>query len=188
MAAEIRDLQINPIELYTDGSCLGNPGPGGLSYYTRYWYRSEKGDIKVNETEGSRGFRKTTNNRMEVMAAIYGLIDIAISIEDGTFRDISQINIYSDSKYLVDAVNKRWIDLWISRNWMTIADKPVKNRDLWEQLMAVLTKLKSMGLLYRFQHVDGHSGLVWNDRVDELAVLAARDSSKHEVDKNYEDK
>ena len=177
--------RINPIELYTDGSAEPNPGAGGLGYIIRYWY-DDNGNIKLNECHGSKGYRKSTNNRMEVMAAIVGLLDIKTRIDDGTFRDVYQINVYSDSKYLVDAISKKWVESWMKRGWVTYNKTPVKNRDLWEQLMAIFGEYKRISVSIQFQHVDGHSGLLWNDQVDELAVKAARNSSKHEVDEVYE--
>jgi ribonuclease HI len=177
--------RVNPIELYTDGSANPNPGTGGLGYIIRYWYE-DNGNIYVNENQGSKGFRKSTNNRMEIMAAIVGLLDIKVNIDDGTFKNVYQINVYSDSKYLVDAITKKWVESWMRRGWVTYNKTPVKNRDLWEQMMAVLAEYKRISVSVWFEHVDGHSGLLWNDQVDELASKAARDSSKHVVDETYE--
>ena len=145
-----------PIELYTDGSCLRNPGAGGLAYIIRYW--EVKGDTDLPEPkviEGNQGFRLTTNNRMEIMAGIYGLNFIIDQINSGTFSGATQINLTSDSEYFCNAINQKWINKWMENNWMTSGfkgsqPKPVKNKDLWEQVIEiensgdVLTPLKHL--------------------------------------------
>ena len=109
--------------IYTDGSARGNPdGPGG--YGTVLQFTDSKGQL--HEREFSAGYKKTTNNRMELMAAIVGL--------EALIRPC-QVDLYSDSQYLVKAFNDRWIDGWIKNNWKNSKKEPVKNIDLWKRLL-----------------------------------------------------
>lgn len=111
------------VTIYTDGSARGNPeGPGG--YGTVLQYIDPKGTL--HEREYSAGYKKTTNNRMELMAAIVGLEALTKPCE---------VTLVSDSKYVTDAFNQHWIDGWIRKNWKTAGNKPVKNIDLWERLL-----------------------------------------------------
>lgn len=180
-----------PIELYTDGSCLRNPGAGGLAYIIRYW--EVKGDTDLPEPkviEGNQGFRLTTNNRMEIMAGIYGLNFIIDQINSGTFSGATQINLTSDSEYFCNAINQKWINKWMENNWMTSGfkgsqPKPVKNKDLWEQVIEIENKLKSMNITLTVAHVKGHAGHEFNEKADKLAV-AASSGTNHIIDEIYE--
>lgn len=136
------------IFLYTDGSSLGNPGPGGYGIVLL----SEKGHYK----EISEGFRKTTNNRMELLSVIVGLEKIK--------NKNSEIVVVSDSKYVVDAINKGWID-----NWQKKGLSKKKNPDLWRKFLDV-----SKGLNLTFDWVKGHAGNKYNEKCDQLAVKAAK--------------
>lgn len=136
------------IFLYTDGSSLGNPGPGGYGIVLI----SEKGHYK----EMSEGFQKTTNNRMELLSVIVGLE----SIKDKK----SEIVVVSDSKYVVDAINKRWLD-----NWQKKGLSKKKNPDLWQRFLKARN-----GLSITFDWVKGHSGNKYNEKCDQLAVAAAK--------------
>ena len=112
------------VDIYTDGAARGNPeGPGG--YGTVLEYRDTKGNLHTKEL--SQGYRKTTNNRMELMAAIAGL---------EALNRPCQVNLYSDSKYLVDAFNQHWIENWVRKGWKRGKNEPVKNIDLWKRLLA----------------------------------------------------
>ena len=144
------------VRIYTDGAARGNPdGPGG--YGTVLHYVDSKGVL--HEREYSQGYVRTTNNRMELMAAIVGLEALTRPCE---------VELYSDSKYLTDAFNKKWIDGWIRKNWRRGKNEPVKNRELWERLL----KAKAPHQV-KFIWVKGHDGHEMNERCDTLATTAA---------------
>ncbi len=144
------------VRIYTDGAARGNPdGPGG--YGTVLEYTDSKGVLHTKEL--SQGYKKTTNNRMELMAAIAGLEALNRPCE---------VELYSDSKYLVDAFNQHWIDSWIRKGWKRGKNEPVKNIDLWKRLL----KAKEPHEI-RFIWVKGHAGHPQNERCDELATTAA---------------
>ena len=134
------------LDIYTDGACSGNPGPGG--YGVVMLYRSMRKEL-------SCGYKKTTNNRMEVLAVIKGL---------EALKEPCQVTLYSDSKYVVDAVTKRWVYKWKSNNWVKADKKKALNIDLWERLLALLEKHKVV-----FVWVKGHADNVENERCDQLA-------------------
>jgi ribonuclease HI len=142
--------------IYTDGSARGNPdGPGG--YGTVLQFTDSKGQL--HEREFSAGYKKTTNNRMELMAAIVGL--------EALIRPC-QVDLYSDSQYLVKAFNDRWIDGWIKNNWKNSKKEPVKNIDLWKRLLEAKKPHQ-----VHFIWVKGHAGHPGNERCDQLATAAA---------------
>ena len=131
--------------MYTDGGASGNPGPGG--YGTLLMYGEH---VK----EMSEGFRLTTNNRMELLAVIVGL--------EALTRDGIEVDVYSDSKYVVDAVEKRWVFSWEKKGY-----KDKKNPDLWQRFLRVYRRHQ-----VRFHWVKGHAGNPLNERVDAMAVAA----------------
>lgn len=144
------------VKIFTDGAARGNPeGPGG--YGTILQYVDTAG--RLHEREFSQGYKKTTNNRMELMAAIAGLE--ALNRPCG-------VELYSDSKYLTDAFNKKWIDGWIRKGWKRGKNEPVKNVDLWKRLLAAAQPHE-----IRFIWVKGHDGHPENERCDRLATTAA---------------
>lgn len=144
------------VKIYTDGAARGNPdGPGG--YGTILQYVDGKGTL--HEREFSRGYRKTTNNRMELMAAIVGLEALTKPCE---------VQIYSDSKYLTDAFNQRWIDGWMKKGWKRGKNEPVKNVELWQRLLEAM-RPHSVSYIW----VKGHDGHELNERCDALATAAA---------------
>ena len=144
------------VKIYTDGAARGNPdGPGG--YGTILSYMDSKGEEHIREY--SQGYKKTTNNRMELMAAIVALEALNRPCE---------VDLYSDSKYLTDAFNQRWIDNWVKNNWKRGKSGPVKNIDLWERLL----KAKAPHRV-NFIWVKGHAGHPQNERCDQLATTAA---------------
>jgi len=146
------------INIYTDGAAKGNPGPGGYGVILEY-----NGNIK----ELSEGFKVTTNNRMELLAVIIGL---------ETIKNFGhQIIIYSDSKYVVEAVNQKWVF-----NWEKINYKKKKNPDLWKRFLMIYRKHN-----VTFKWIKGHSGHIQNERCDALAV-AASNSSNLITDQGYE--
>ena len=143
------------VTIYTDGSARGNPeGPGG--YGTILHYVDRSGTLHTREY--SCGYRKTTNNRMELMAVIVGL---------EALTKPCQVEVISDSKYVTDAFNKNWIDGWLKKNWKG-SSGPVKNIDLWKRLL----KAKEPHQVI-FTWVKGHNGHPENERCDELATTAA---------------
>jgi len=137
------------VELYTDGACSGNPGPGGWAFLLRH-PRSGKA------VERSGGEDETTNNRMELTAVIEGL---------GALTRASVVDLYSDSQYVLKGLNE-WMPGWKKKGWRTASKQPVKNVDLWKRL----DELKD-GHEIRFHWVKGHAGHPENERVDELAVI-----------------
>lgn len=144
------------VSIYTDGAARGNPdGPGG--YGTVLEYVDGKGVLHSKEL--SQGYRKTTNNRMELMAVIAGLEALNRPCE---------VDVYSDSKYVTDAFNQRWIDGWIKKGWKRGKNEPVKNPDLWKRLLAAKEKHQ-----VRFIWLKGHDGHPQNERCDTLATQAA---------------
>lgn len=144
------------VTIYTDGAARGNPdGPGG--YGAVLQYVDARGTLY--ERELSAGYKKTTNNRMELMAAIRGL---------EALTKPCQVTLYSDSKYLVDAFNQNWIGGWIKRGWKKADKKPVKNVDLWQYLLKVMEPHE-----VTFVWVKGHDGHPENERCDTLATSAA---------------
>ncbi len=140
----------DPVEMFTDGACLGNPGPGGWGVLLRWRQR---------ERELSGGEPETTNNRMELTAAIEGL---------EALKRGAQVRLHTDSIYVRDGIT-RWIHAWKRNGWRTAARKPVKNEDLWRRLDAAIA-----GHDIEWHWVRGHSGHPENERVDALAGAAAR--------------
>ena len=144
------------VSIYTDGAARGNPdGPGGFG--TVLEYVDTKGQLHTKEI--SQGYKKTTNNRMELMAVIAGLEALNRPCE---------VELYSDSKYVVDAFNQHWIDGWIKKGWKRGKNEPVKNIDLWKRLLAAKEPHQ-----VKFIWVKGHDGHPQNERCDELATTAA---------------
>ena len=134
------------IVVYTDGACSGNPGPGGWGAILMYK------DVKK---EISGGMKQTTNNIMEITAVIEGLKLIKYPCE---------VEVYSDSAYVVNAFNNHWIEGWIKKNWINSSKEPVKNKELWQELYSLTRKHK-----VKFIKVKGHSDNEFNNRCDELA-------------------
>ena len=147
----------NPVIVYTDGACSGNPGPGGWAAVLM------KGD-RIREIAG--GEDHTTNNRMEMLAVIQAL---------EILTKPCAVRVHSDSAYIVNAFRQGWLANWKRNGWLTSTKKPVENRDLWERLDA-LTRLHEV----EFVKVKGHSDDTWNNRCDELARAesAARQKTK----------
>jgi len=137
------------VDIYTDGACSGNPGPGGWGVVLR-WQGHEK------ELSGFEP--ATTNNRMELMAAIRGL--------EALKRGVGRVRIHTDSTYVKDGITK-WIHGWKKNGWKTAAKKPVKNQDLWQRLDQALS-----GHDIAWHWIKGHAGHPENERCDEIARLA----------------
>ncbi|MEM6327262.1 MAG: ribonuclease HI [Bacteroidota bacterium] len=147
------------VTIYTDGSCSGNPGPGGWAALLQYGSPPVEREISGHETE-------TTNNRMELTAALAAL---------EALKEPCRVRVYSDSSYLVNAFNDNWIGGWKRRGWKKSDKKPVLNRDLWERLDAQNRRHE-----ITWTWVKGHAGHEENERVDQLAV-AAREIARVEL-------
>jgi ribonuclease HI len=141
------------VKLYTDGACSHNPGPGGYGVVLIY---------DSHRKELSEGFRLTTNNRMEILAAIAGL---------EALKEPCHVTLYSDSQYLVNAIEKGWALRWQANGWMRNKKEKAINPDLWERLLELCKTHK-----VQFEWVRGHAGHPENERCDELATTAARGS------------
>ncbi len=140
------------VQIFTDGSCLGNPGPGGWAAIVRL-------AGTAHEKELSGGFAKTTNNRMEILAVLEGL---------RALTQTCKVDIFSDSQYVCNAIQKKWLQSWLKNNWRKADKKPVKNQDLWEELYALLQQHQ-----VKLHWIRGHQGHVENERCDVLAKNAA---------------
>ena len=144
------------ITIYTDGAARGNPdGPGG--YGTVLQFIDSKGQL--HEKELSAGYKKTTNNRMELMAVIVGL---------EALTKPCNVTLVSDSKYVTDAFNQHWVESWIKKGWKRGKNEPVKNVDLWKRLLEAMKPHN-----VTFKGVKGHNGHPLNERCDFLATSAA---------------
>lgn len=148
------------VELFTDGACSGNPGPGGWAYILRH-------PASRMTREGVGGQRQTTNNRMELCAVIEGL---------KALKSPSVVDLYSDSQYVLNGLNE-WLASWKKKGWKTAGKKPVKNQDLW-QILDTLIQTHTI----RFHWVRGHDGHVENERCDQLAVAARDAAARGEYD------
>ena len=137
------------VDLFTDGACSGNPGPGGYGTILRY---------NGNEKEMSDGEESTTNNRMELTAVIVGL---------AALKETCDVTVYSDSKYVVDGIQKGWARSWKKNGWRKADKKPALNADLWDKLLTLLDIHE-----VRFVWLKGHDGHPENERCDKMAVAA----------------
>ena len=135
------------IDIYTDGACSGNPGPGGWGAILRY-------NGVEKELSGSQA--ETTNNRMELTAVISAL---------GALKEPCEVTVYTDSKYVCDAITKGWVYSWKRNGWKKADKKPALNSDLWEQMLTLLKTHKT-----EFVWLKGHAGHPENERCDRLAV------------------
>ena len=139
------------VDIFTDGACSGNPGPGGYGVILRFG-KAEK--------ELSGGADRTTNNRMELTAVIEGL---------AALKEPCEVTVYSDSKYVVDAIEKGWARGWQKNGWRKSDKKPALNPDLWERLLSLLDQHK-----VSFVWLKGHDGHPENERCDQLAVAQSQ--------------
>ena len=157
------------VTVYTDGSCKGNPGPGGYGVVLRYTAE----DGQTYEKELSAGYRLTTNNRMEILAAVIALEALKVPCE---------VDLYSDSQYLVNAMNEGWVDKWKRLGWYRDAKRreKAKNVDLWQRLETAAARHQ-----VRYSWVKGHAENEFNNRCDELAQAAASDPDHLQEDPEY---
>ena len=135
------------VEIFTDGACSGNPGPGGWGVVLRY---------EGKEKELCGGEKNTTNNRMELTAAIKGL---------SALKEVCDVRLVTDSKYVADGITKGWAKSWRENNWRKADKKPALNPDLWEELLNLIEKHN-----VTIDWVKGHAGHPENERCDKLAV------------------
>lgn len=142
-------MALKEVELYTDGACSGNPGPGGYGAILVY---------KGVEKEFSEGFPETTNNKMELLAVIVGLREL---------KEKCKVHVTTDSKYVSDAINQGWVISWQAKDFRRGKRDEVKNIELWEELIDLLNKHE-----VTFTWVKGHAGHPYNERCDKLAVKA----------------
>ncbi len=138
------------VTIYTDGACIGNPGPGGYGTVLLH---------EGNRQELSGGYRRTTNNRMEIMAVLAGLRSL---------KEPCRVTVFSDSRYVVDAMSKGWAESWRDKGWRKRDKTPALNPDLWEEMLDLSERHQ-----VEFRWVKGHAGDPENERCDELAVAAA---------------
>ena len=150
------------VEIYTDGACTGNPGKGGFGAILVY---------NGNEKRISKGFRLTTNNRMELLGAIEAL---------RLLKEKCEVTLTSDSKYLTDAINKGWLNSWQKNGWKKADKKPVLNIDLWQELLRLMNEHD-----VSFEWVKGHAGNHYNEICDLMAVEAYNTNAIN-IDENYE--
>jgi ribonuclease HI len=143
------------VQIYTDGSCLGNPGPGGWAWAVPDGDHASGGDLR------------TTNQRMEITAVLEALNAL------GGERTSGSLTVISDSTYVVKCFQDRWWEGWLRRAWKNSQGKPVANRDLWEPLLDLALV---PGREVQFRWVKGHSGDQWNEFVDQLALSAAMEA------------
>ena len=141
--------------IYTDGACSGNPGPGGWAAILIYQGRFKEFSGSVEET---------TNNRMELTAAIEGLKKL---------KERCRVLLYTDSAYIVNCINQRWFEKWEKNGWVTSQKKPVENQDLWQEFLALCRKH-----VVRVVKVAGHSGNRYNERADKLARSVIKELSR----------
>jgi len=139
------------VTLFTDGACLGNPGPGGWGAILRY---------NGHEKELGGGFADTTNNRMEIAAVLEGLCAL---------KEPCLVDVYTDSQYVRKSLTNGWLENWQRNGWRTAAKKPVKNQDLWRRLLPLLERHR-----VHFHWIPGHAGHPENERCDALARTWAR--------------
>jgi ribonuclease HI len=159
------DIGIRPVpqvDIYTDGGCIDNPGPGGYGVILLH---------KGHRKELSGGFRRTTNNRMEILAAIKGL---------EALRSKCRVTVHSDSQYLVNSIERGWARRWQENGWRRNQKERAINPDLWKRLLSLLDEHE-----VRFEWVRGHAGHLENERADELARSAATGKNLA-VDEEYE--
>lgn len=156
-------MKLKKLRIFTDGACSGNPGPGGWAVL--FALPKTREVISGREVE-------TTNNRMELMAVVKAL---GYAIMDGwdiprcIADDYEEIEVHSDSAYVVNAISKHWVEKWCANGWVTSAGEEVKNVELWKELTERLKDLECCGWKVKFIKVKGHSGVTLNELVDERA-------------------
>ena len=147
------------IRIYTDGACSDNPGPGGWAAV----FNTSSECIKI------AGFEKTTtNNRMELKAVVQSLLEIS-NMSSLAKSMLMNVELFSDSAYVINAINNNWIEKWKMNGWKTTKNDDVKNRDLWEEFYKIRKDLINDKIEIKFVKIKGHSGNTFNEMVDKLA-------------------
>ena len=146
------------VDIYTDGACSGNPGPGGFCAILLF-----NGAEKIV----SGGMEETTNNRMELVAVIEGLKQL---------KEPCIVNLYSDSQYVISAIKEGWLDGWVKSQWRSSSKNKIKNIDLWQALIPLLSKHK-----VNFIKVKGHSDNEYNNRCDKIAVAEYKNKKEKQL-------
>lgn len=154
------------VTIYTDGACANNPGKGGFGIVMMYEDKTKK----IHQKQFSKGYKHTTNNRMELMAVVYAL---------NMLKKPCNIKLYSDSKYVIDAINQGWLENWQKKNWKLNTNNPVKNIDLWKNFLEA-KKPHNIEFIW----VKGHNENKYNELCDKLAVQA-RNEENLEEDFNF---
>ena len=144
-------MALKHVDIFTDGACSGNPGPGGYGVLLRFGN---------NEKQLSGGFKETTNNRMELLAAITGLKDL---------KEKCEVSLYTDSQYVANGINKGWAKGWRAKGWKRSGNEPALNPDLWGELLDLID-MHNVQIIW----VKGHAGHPENELCDRLAVEAAK--------------
>jgi ribonuclease HI len=155
--------EIPIIDLHSDGGAEPNPGKGGFGIIMVY---------KGKRKEFKQGYKLTTNNRMELLGVIYGLERL---------KTKSIVNVFTDSRYVIDGITKGWAEKWKSKNWFRTKNKMAINHDLWERLLTAIGEQHEV----KFNWVKGHAGHAENERCDELAGIALNDVNTHVEDAGY---
>ena len=150
------------IEIYTDGACSGNPGPGGYGIVLKHQAKSK---------ELFAGFQLTTNNRMELLAVIVALE--SLRLESCSF----DLRVYSDSKYVIDSIRLGWLKKWQKNNWKKSNKQSTLNKDLWQRLLRLIEQIEREKHTISWNWVKAHSGQVENEICDKLAVRASKSSA-----------
>ena len=144
------------IRIFTDGACSENPGPGG-------WAAVFNSENKCNTISGNE--MMTTNNRMELKAVIESYKKVLSKAPNNNIK----FELYSDSAYVVNSINNGWLDKWQQNNWKTTRNEDIKNRDLWEELVALRSKAESSNIYIKIIKIKGHTGNTFNELVDKVA-------------------
>lgn len=161
-------MTLKKLILFSDGACSGNPGPGG---WGATFFEGDIDGESVLLEASSKGYKHTTNNRMELLGVIEPL---------SALKEKCDVTVITDSQYIANAINQGWLNNWIKKGWKTAGKKPVKNQDLWNKLIHLLNKHK-----ITMRWVRGHDGHIENEVCDILAVKAREGSNLHD-DKGYD--
>ena len=183
---------VNKVEICIDGCCPNNPGAGGYGYVIRYEEITANNKIRIPKPiEYSQAFWLTTANRLEIMAAISGINDIIRGVQDQTFKNICQLDLYSDSKYYCDTINNGFIRNWPLNNWVIHVTgskpKPVKNQDLWKELLALMDECAEAGIILNTNLIE-KTKCEFHDWAEHLAFTALTGYYDHYVSDAYYEK
>lgn len=169
-----------PVEVFTDGSSLLNGnGPSGWAYIIRYYDDPEDGGMPIaNEISESQGYRASTNNRMEIMAMLFGLRKVNELLSKPEYSEVGKVDAYTDSEYVAKAISAGWLTKWAANNWVTseFRGRPghdVKNRDLWEAIIAAKEAIENRRITLTINWIRGHDGNEYNEKCDQMARAAA---------------